>query len=57
MKPCAEAWLSERAAEAILRQGIMPVMSVRGRDAVQLLSLRALSNPPMALAVQAEFER
>jgi type VI secretion system protein ImpC len=55
VKPCAEAWLSERAAEAILRQGIMPVVSVRGRDAVQLLTLRSLSNPPMPLAVQMQF--
>jgi type VI secretion system protein ImpC len=55
VKPCAEAWLSDRAAEAILRQGIMPVLWVRGRDAVQLPTLRALSNPPMPLAVRAEF--
>jgi type VI secretion system protein ImpC len=55
VKPCAEAWLSDRAAEAILRQGIMPVMSVRGRDAVQILTLRALSNPPMPLAMRAVF--
>jgi predicted component of type VI protein secretion system len=44
VKPCAEAWLSERAAAAILGQGIMPVLSVHGRDAVQLLTFRALSN-------------
>jgi type VI secretion system protein ImpC len=52
VKPCAEAWLSERAAEAILRQGIIPVLSIRGRDAVQLQTLRALSNPPMPLALR-----
>jgi type VI secretion system protein ImpC len=56
VKPCAEAWLSERAATAILTHGIMPVLSVRGRDAVQLLTLRALSNPPVPLAVRLEFE-
>jgi type VI secretion system protein ImpC len=56
VKPCAEAWLSERAAKAILQQGIMPVLSVRGRDAVQLLTLRAVSNPPRPLAVRAESE-
>jgi type VI secretion system protein ImpC len=43
VKPCAEAWLSERAAEAILNHGIMPILSVRGRDAVRLLGLRALT--------------
>jgi type VI secretion system protein ImpC len=52
VKPCAEAWLSERAAEAILRQGIMPILSVRGRDAVQFLSFRSVSNPPMPLAMR-----
>jgi type VI secretion system protein ImpC len=51
VKPCAEAWLSERAAAAILDQGIMPVLSVHGRDAVELLTLRALSNPPVSLPV------
>jgi type VI secretion system protein ImpC len=56
VKPCAEAWLNERAANAILKRGIMPVLSVRGRDAVQLLTLRAISDPPMPLAVGTEFE-
>jgi type VI secretion system protein ImpC len=55
VKPCAEAWLNERAANAILQRGIMPVLSVRGRDAVQLLTLRAISDPPMPLAVGTEF--
>jgi type VI secretion system protein ImpC len=56
VKPCAEAWLSERAAAAILSHGIMPVLSVRGRDAAQLLTLRAISNPPAPLAIRLEFE-
>jgi type VI secretion system protein ImpC len=55
VKPCAEAWLSERAAEAILSHGMMPILSVQGRDAVRLLALRALSNPPLPLAVRLEF--
>jgi type VI secretion system protein ImpC len=50
--PCAEAWLSDRAAEAILRQGIMPVLSIRGRDAVRILSIRSVSNSPMPLAMR-----
>jgi type VI secretion system protein ImpC len=51
VKPCAEAWLGERAAAKILSHGIMPVLSVRGRDAVQLSTLQALSNPPLPLPV------
>jgi type VI secretion system protein ImpC len=56
VKPCGEAWLSERAAAAILSQGIMPVLSVRGHDAVQILTLRAISNPPVPLPVNLEFD-
>jgi type VI secretion system protein ImpC len=56
VKPCAEAWLSERAADAILSHGIMPVLSVHGRDAVQLLTLRAISDPPIPLALGLGFE-
>ena len=47
--PCAEAWLSEKAAEAILRRGLMPVLSVRGRDSVLLVSLRSIADPARAL--------
>lgn len=54
VKPCAEAWLNDRAAEAILSHGIMPVMSIRGRDAVQVLTLQSLSDPPAPLAIGAE---
>jgi type VI secretion system protein ImpC len=56
VKPCAEAWLSDRAADAILSRGLMPVQSVHGRDAVQLLTLRSVSDPPVPLAVHSEFE-
>lgn len=52
VKPCAEAWLNERAAEVILSHGIMPVLSIRGRDAVQLLTVQSLADPPGPLAVR-----
>ena len=48
--PCAEEWLSEKAADAILARGLMPVLSVRGRDSVLLVSLRSISDPARALA-------
>ena len=47
--PCAEAWLSEKAAEAILSRGLMPVLSVRGRDSVLLVSFRSIADPARAL--------
>jgi type VI secretion system protein ImpC len=49
-KPCAEAWLSEKAADVILSHGFMPVLSVRGRDSVILVSLRSISEPASQLA-------
>jgi type VI secretion system protein ImpC len=52
MKPCAEAWLSERAGEAIRSRGIIPVLSIRGRDAVRITSLHSISAPPRNLAVR-----
>lgn len=50
VKPCAEAWLSERAGEAILEKGLMPVLSIKGRDAVRLVNLQSLRSPTAALA-------
>jgi len=50
-KPCAEAWLSETAGEAIRSRGIIPVLSIRGRDAVRVTSLHSISNPPGNLAL------
>jgi type VI secretion system protein ImpC len=48
--PCAEAWLPEKAAEAMLARGLMPLLSVRGRDSVLLVSLRSISDPAKALS-------
>ena len=48
--PCAEAWLSEKAADAILGCGLMPVLSIRGRDSVRLVSLQSISDPARPLA-------
>lgn len=49
VKPCAEAWLSDRAAEAILKQGLMPVSSVKGRDVVRLAGLQSLARKPFSI--------
>ena len=47
--PCAEVWLPDRVAERLLEEGIMPVQSMRGRDAVRLV-LRSLCRTTAALA-------
>jgi type VI secretion system protein ImpC len=50
VQPCAEAWLTDRAAEAILHKGLMPLLSVRGRDAVRLPGLLSVASPAKLLA-------
>ncbi len=49
VKPCAEALLTEKAANAILDKGIMPLLSLKDRDAVRLLRFQSLADPPAAL--------
>jgi type VI secretion system protein ImpC len=46
---CAETWLTDRAGEALLDRGIMPVLAIRGTDEVMIPFLRSFSSPPTAL--------
>ena len=50
MHACAEVYLSERAGEALLEQGLMPLMSFRNRNCVRLLRMQSLARPLQALA-------
>jgi type VI secretion system protein ImpC len=50
LKPCAEAWLTDRAAEAIMARGLMPLQSVKGRDTVHLPVFQSMARPSQALA-------
>lgn len=50
VKPCGEAWLSQRAADAIVARGMVPVMSIKGRDAVRVGPMRSLCKEPARLA-------
>jgi len=52
VKPCAEAWLSERTGERIMEQGLMPLLSVKGRGAVRLAGLQSVAQPLAALSIQ-----
>lgn len=45
MTPCAEAWLSDSAAETILNNGLMPLVSIHNRDAVRLTRFQSISQP------------
>ena len=48
--PCAEVLLSERAAEAILDKGLMPLFSIPDRDAIRLVRFQSIASPPRPLA-------
>jgi type VI secretion system protein ImpC len=41
--------LSERALDAMLARGIMPLVSFKDRDAVRLIRLQSIADPPAAL--------
>ncbi len=51
VKPCAEVLLGVRAADRILDAGLMPLLSIRDRDAVRLGQLHSIADPlgPLAL--------
>jgi len=48
-KPCAEVWLGERASRVILERGLIPVLSIKGRDAVQVPALPTLAGSQLSL--------
>jgi type VI secretion system protein ImpC len=50
MMPCAELWLPERSAEAILQLGLMPIVSFRNRDMARLLRFQSIASPLKPLA-------
>jgi predicted component of type VI protein secretion system len=49
LQPCAELCLTERAVEAILARGIMPLVGFKDRDAARLVRLQSIADSPTAL--------
>jgi type VI secretion system protein ImpC len=49
-QPCAEALMRERAALQILEAGVMPLASMKDRDAVRLVRFQSIAHPLSALA-------
>jgi len=45
--PTAEAWLTTRAGERIADAGLCPMLSVKGRDSVQVGAVRSLAGGPL----------
>lgn len=44
-KPCAEAWLTENAAEMLLEQGLIPLLSYKNQDRIRLLRFQSIASP------------
>lgn len=49
LQACAEVYLTERAAGAMLGRGIMPLLSFKGRNLVRLARFQSIASPPAAL--------
>jgi type VI secretion system protein ImpC len=50
LQPCAEAWLGERAGQAMLEWGLMPLLSHRQRAAARLVRVQSIGEPAQPLA-------
>lgn len=48
--PCAETLLTDRAMKVLIEKRLMPVLSVRDRDAVQVARLQSIAKPAARLA-------
>jgi type VI secretion system protein ImpC len=48
--PCAEAWLPESKIEAVIKEGLMPIVSAQGRGQVRVPRFQSIASPPAALA-------
>ncbi|MEA3277300.1 MAG: type VI secretion system contractile sheath large subunit [Pseudomonadota bacterium] len=50
LQACAEAYLSERAAIAILDRGLMPLLSLKRRNSLRLARFQSIADPSAPLA-------
>lgn len=48
-KPCAEVLLTDEAVERILDQGLIPLVSYKGRDSVRVARFQSVADPKSAL--------
>lgn len=48
--PSAETFLTERAAEVLINRGLMPVLSVKGWNAIHIPRFQSIADPPAPLA-------
>jgi type VI secretion system protein ImpC len=56
-KPCAEVWLTERTAERLVDQGLMPLLSYKNEDRVRLIRFQSIAAPFMPLQSRWSYGR
>ena len=49
-KPCAEILLTENAAERVLDEGLIPLVSFKDRDQVRVMRFQSIAEPLRELA-------
>lgn len=49
LTPCAEILLTDKAVDAILDRGIMPLVTIKGGDSARLVRFQSLALPPTGL--------
>ena len=52
LQPCAEAALTERAGEAMLEAGLIPLLSYKDRNAIRVMRFQSIARPAQALRGQ-----
>ena len=50
LQACAESHLSERAGQALLERGLIPLLSYANRNAIRVMRFQSVAEPPRALA-------
>ena len=48
--PCAQTWLPESKIDALIKEGLMPLVSVQGRGQIRVPRFQSIALPPAALA-------
>lgn len=49
---CAETYLTERAMQVLIDKGLIPLLSVKGRDAIRMPRFQSIALPPAPLAAR-----
>jgi len=48
--PCAQTWLPESKIDALIKEGLIPMISAQGRGEVRVPRFQSIASPPAALA-------